>query len=216
MLLVSDSLQHKSLELATELAEVGIDQLLSDGLLKEFPVLGTAVRLASLGLGVRDALFIRKVARFLRELALNGTHHEQPVQSGETFAMCTPEQAKRVGEAIALILDRMNDVDKPVILAQVFKAFARGKISFEQFRRLANSVDIAFVDDLRALARMNGGRTSDSSAYLESLQSSGLTALSQTGTPVTSAYGESSVYHPVILTDLGRLFIEATSEQPRE
>ena len=53
------------LELAVDAAEVSLDQLLTDGVLRDVPIVGGLVNLYKAGIGVRNYLFVRKVARFL-------------------------------------------------------------------------------------------------------------------------------------------------------
>src|SRR5688572_29143346 len=55
-------------ELSFEVAEIGIDAMLQDPLLQQIPIVGTLASVASGGFAVRDAIFLKKVLRFLSHL----------------------------------------------------------------------------------------------------------------------------------------------------
>jgi hypothetical protein len=61
--------------------------------------------------------------------------------------------AKRLGDGIVLILDRLDDLEKPQLIAKVFAALVRGRIDLDTFRRLASAIDIGFLEDLLALTK---------------------------------------------------------------
>jgi len=195
---MKNELVASSAELVADIAEVGLDTILSDGLLKDIPALGTAVRLAAVVLGVRDALFLKKVAIFIKEVEL-GVEEDQARKDFKSALSENSSEAKRTGETLLLILDRFNDFEKPTILAKVFLAFLSKQITFQEFRRLASAIDTAFVGDLRDLVAY-GDKMND----LASLLPSGLSTISQAGGTV-DALGGPVIYHPIILTELGRL-----------
>ena len=43
------------------------------------------------------------------------------------------KKAKNLGDAIVLILDKLDDLEKPEMLAKVFAALVRNKITHESF-----------------------------------------------------------------------------------
>ncbi|MDF4560139.1 hypothetical protein P3494_26935, partial [Vibrio parahaemolyticus] len=51
----------------TELAEIAIDSVLDDGVLKDIPVVGTAVSLYQTGVAVRERQYVKKLVTFLSE-----------------------------------------------------------------------------------------------------------------------------------------------------
>ncbi|MGH7525377.1 MAG: hypothetical protein ACREMX_01590, partial [Gemmatimonadales bacterium] len=117
-----------------------------------------------------------------------------------------PELRRRTGEALLLLLDRMDDLQKPEILAALFRASAAGKLSFDQFRRLGSAIDLAIVADLRELAAGRDRTAGQPGKHLENLMRTGLTALSQTGIPMREGSGRSVVYNGLRVTELGVLF----------
>jgi hypothetical protein len=154
-----------------ELGEIALDQLLDEGVLREIPILRSVAGIVKTVGNVKEAVFIRKVAGFLLGLS-KFTQEERGKFTKEYLA--DPKAAKRLGEALVLLLDRLDDFEKPQMLAKAFTALVRGKIPLEAFRRLAAAIDIGFIVDLKRLANESeeiGGLTSD---FLANLLRTGL------------------------------------------
>jgi hypothetical protein len=66
--LIGAIVDSSAIDAASSLAEVGIDALLDDGLLRDIPVVGTLVSLARAGIALRDRFFAKKIARFLLQV----------------------------------------------------------------------------------------------------------------------------------------------------
>jgi hypothetical protein len=78
---------------------------------------------------------------------------------------------EKVGEYLVAYLDKMDEPDKAQILAKVFCAFIDDKIQFETLRRLAASINAAFIEDLK---HISGSMPSILQEYLGNLLSAGL------------------------------------------
>src|SRR5262245_36123802 len=101
---MSDSLSDQVIEGGSDILEFTIDQLLDDGLLKDFPVVGTAIKLAGIGKSIRDRLFLAKLHRFLSALPQikdeEKAKFQEEVQSDKNYR-------NRVGETILLVIERL-------------------------------------------------------------------------------------------------------------
>ncbi len=145
-----ESIAHSELSaLAADLAEVGLDAVLDDGLAKDIPVVGTLMKMYRIGITLHNRLFAKKLLRFLAGLADVPLHQRQ-----EQLARLTVDvnERQKVGETLLLLLDRMNDIEKPVMMANAFKAFLEERIDFQQFRQLAyviDSINMASIATLR-------------------------------------------------------------------
>jgi len=150
--LVSSIAKPNLTDLASELAEVGLDHFLTDGVLRDIPVLGTLVGLYRTVGVIRDRLFAAKVIRFLIGLA------EIPLDDRERFLKEHAERTERqrLGETLVLLLDRLDDMQKPEALSRLFAAYVRGQYNLEMFRRLAMALDrisLSSVSELRTFYR---------------------------------------------------------------
>lgn len=137
-------------DIAAEAAEIALDSILDEGLLEEVPVLGWLKKTYNVLGTIRDRIFLKKVASFLsgtRNISEEEKHRFLESTEGD------PENFKKVGESIVLLLERQEDFEKSLILGKVFARYVRGKIDYEQFLKLAKSIELAFIGDLRSLAK---------------------------------------------------------------
>jgi len=140
----------KLTEVAKDIGEVALDSLLDDGILKDLPIIGTIVSVFNGAMDIRDRIFIAKIARFLFRLS------DVPIEQRRLFEerTCANQKLKRkVGMTLALLLDRLDDIEKPDFVAWCFGAYLNDTITFEVFRRMSSAIDIAFVEDLKAICK---------------------------------------------------------------
>jgi hypothetical protein len=146
---MSDDLDDLIVDGASDLIDFAFDQVTDSELLKDLPFIGFAVKIAKAGLSVRDRLFLRKVQLFLA--ALPKIEDEKKARFQEQLDS-DKEFRNRVGETLLLIIERLDSLKKPEMLAKAFAYFMKGKIKEQEFRRLASAIDLAFIDDLEFLA----------------------------------------------------------------
>jgi len=133
---------------AADAAEQALDSLLSDGIIKDIPILGHAAKLWRGGIQLRSYLFARKLLRFLAPL------NEIPQETRENFLKdleSDPKQRRRVGEHLLLLLERMDDLEKPEILSKAFCAYVAGSINYDTFRQVGFAIDHSSLSDLLTL-----------------------------------------------------------------
>ncbi len=205
---------EKSAELGADVLEPIIDGLvesLSDSqVLKDVPILGTAVKIAALGKSIADRIFLKKVQRFLQ--GIDGT----TIERASTFAReleTGDADAVRTAETLVLAIDAMNDMEKAPLLAAVFASFLRGEISKPDFRRLIAAINSAVVDDLSALAAVGPeatGKVDKLESVMSSLRHTGLT-IDASGGIRLQPYNELSD----TVTDLGKTFLRVVNSQKR-
>src|SRR5262245_2743357 len=86
---------QNAIDVAADVAEIALDSFLSESVLREIPILGTLVGLSRAGIGIRDRLFARKIAQFLKEIG------EVPSETREAFVTRLdqdPGFRRKVGE----------------------------------------------------------------------------------------------------------------------
>jgi hypothetical protein len=131
----------------TDVAEASLDQMLDDGLLCDIPVFGTLARLhKTLGV-VRDYIFTRKVVRFLARLG-QVSFEERRAFLGR---LGTREERHRLGETLVLLLDRLDDMEKPEILARLFAGYVKNRYDWPTFRSLSLALDRMSLPTLPSL-----------------------------------------------------------------
>ncbi|WP_339757999.1 hypothetical protein [uncultured Hoeflea sp.] len=151
-------------------ADVGIDAAITSGAFDGVPILGIATGLIRAGRHIKDELFIRKTARFLA--GLSGTTHE----ARQRFVDDLRANGKidEFGETILLILDRIDDSRKPLIIGRLMAAHVEGKITYDQVTRLAAIVNRCYAPDLDYLAKFQPGPQGEMQTIADALFSAGL------------------------------------------
>lgn len=171
------SITSRFLELSADLLEPLIDTFTDNQVLKDVPVLGSAVKVAALGKTITDRIFLYKVKRFLTEI------DPATIKEARKFAEeleAKEADAVRTAEILLLALDSMNDLEKAPILAALFTAFLKGEMSKADFRRTTAAVNSAVVDDLHTLTSLGPNpkgsyKEKNHRAVIEGLRHTGLT-----------------------------------------
>ena len=92
-------------EIAKEYAEIGLDAVLSEGLLKDIPVVNTVVALGKLGISINDRLLIKKLLAFLSNFqTVSAEDRTKMVRKLESDA----SYGRKVGEHIIELLTGSN------------------------------------------------------------------------------------------------------------
>lgn len=121
-----------------DVAEVMLDQNLADGVLKDLPLVGIPVKLARAQQSISEELFIRKLARFLNDL------QDIPAEDRAKLLDDFPDGSEKqrvLGENLLLALERLDDIEKPAVLARFFAARMRSEIDYITFTRLARALE---------------------------------------------------------------------------
>jgi hypothetical protein len=135
-------------EVNIDLAEITLDSFLNDGILKELPVVKTILAIGKFGLKIQELIFLKKVLKFLTQLDSTSTEERSvfisKVEKDE-------EYNKKVGLALLLILDKLEDLEKPEIIGKLFSASVKGIIDYQMFLRLSNLVQKLFIPDFNSV-----------------------------------------------------------------
>lgn len=129
------------------LAEAGIDQLLQDGFLRDVPVLGSMIGVIRTAGSIRSLFLAKKLGLFLRSI------QSIPLEDRRRYCetLRNRSERQRHGEALLLLLDRLDDMNKPEMVGKVFRAFVLGEIDERQFRSLSSAIDrlpVQYLPDL--------------------------------------------------------------------
>ncbi len=160
-----------------ELAEVTLDSLMNNGILKDLPIISSLVGITKFGLRTRELLLLRKILKFLTQLDSTTIEERQRfianVETKETYN-------KKVGLALILILDKLEDLEKPEIIGKILAANIKGAIDYQTFLRLSYIVQKLFIPDLAYLRKIKNG-IEVSYEKMDELYLSGLMITGDTG-----------------------------------
>lgn len=188
--------ERNFLEAALEAGEAALDLLTDNEAVKAVPVIGTAFKLLKGFDDMRDRALAAKLETFIRDPSLQSDHAREKLRNGISSS---EEEAIKVGETLFLVLDKMTDLEKPRLLARVFRAYLDDVITAVDLRRLSHALDGAFTDDLIALEHwQESAHVSYGTEWKQPLVGVGLTRVvtGQTIDTTTEVHCE--------LTELGR------------
>lgn len=139
----------KAAELTKEYAEIGLDALLKDGLLKDFPVLGTIIGLYNTGSSIREWHTLKKLATFLNCL------DEIPENEKTEFLDRISDEDKQgeLFEKLVLLLDRLDETVKAEIIGNLFRIYVMDVFDRDMFLRCSSIVERAYLGDLISFFR---------------------------------------------------------------
>lgn len=146
--LVTTASRNGLKEIAENALEITLDQVINNGVLRDIPVINTLANIVKAGISVSEELFFRKLTRFLVEL------EKVPVEDRAKLLDKYPEDSdaqKELGERLLLLLEKLNQAEKPTILARFFSAYVREEIDLQTFSRLAHTLERFNLDLLPSL-----------------------------------------------------------------
>ena len=186
-------------QITPDLAEVALDNVLDDGLVKDIPVVRSLYAFYKTTVSLRDRALIKKLLIFLSSLSSVSPEKRKAfkdrINKDEKFK-------QKVGEQLLLILERLDDMEKPYLVAHAFQAYIEELINYEIFQRLASVIDRSFFLDLKSLKSVKNYRKLSSHSIIN-LVNSGILELVSTTSVILTA--ENNKYQ---LSDLGKILLK--------
>lgn len=192
---MSEKKEYHFLDAFLEGGEAALDLLTDNEAVKAVPVVGTAIKMLKGVDDTRNRALAAKLQKFIQAPSLQCSSALHKLRIGISSDR---KEANKVGETLFLILDKMTDLDKPALLARVFRAYLDEQISSIDLRRLAHAISGAFTDDLISLENsQESAHVSHGSEWKQPLVGVGLTRVvtGQSWTDMTEVHYE--------LTELG-------------
>jgi hypothetical protein len=143
---LTETIRNSDLQnVSADLAEIVLDSMLSDGVLKDLPIVGSIIGLSKTALNIKDALFLKKIIHFLSELSEISTEQRQEMID---LINKSDKQKIKVGEKLIFILDKCDDFLDAKYIGQFFCGFLENKITYEEFLKGARIIQDIYIGDL--------------------------------------------------------------------
>ena len=153
-LALSETLKSESVDCISELAEVGLDSILEEGLFKELPIIATAVAIYKIGGSIKDRHNLKKLMVFLNEIN-NGIADEQKRQDYQQKFISNDKFRNQEIEYLLVLIDRYISYDKPQMLAKLYLAYLDGILTWEEVTMYSEIIDRFIYRDLEMLKEGN-------------------------------------------------------------
>lgn len=129
-----------SVQIIKDLAEVGIDNFMDEGLVKATPVLNIVHGVYKFYSGFQYYFFIRKYRSFLQPLQ-SGNISEQQKEIFLTKHETDPNFINRLIEQLIITIDRHQTEQKSKYFGQILVSFVKGDITYEEYNYYLYSLD---------------------------------------------------------------------------
>lgn len=144
-----DSLNDEAMNCLSELAEVGLDSIMEDGLLKDVPILSTIISGYKIGKTIHERQNIKKLISFICKInkGIDGDKRNAYIEKFNVKQKSRNQQL----EYILILIDRYIDYKKPEMLAKLYLAHLDERISWNEFTIYAEAIDNFLPGDEKLL-----------------------------------------------------------------
>jgi hypothetical protein len=159
-------------KLGDKFSEIVLGQLLDEKLLKDIPVLGILVKIGDFAKSFSGLMLQKKLLYFLQNIS-----KISPEKRRTQIIKINADSKYRakVGESILLLIEKHDSYERPILLANAFRAFLLEEISYDTFLDLAHVIDkirLSTIDELKTIfakQRWHVNQRSENNSHFESL-----------------------------------------------
>ena len=126
---------NKSLDLSTDYAEVSLDLIFEDGLLKELPIVKTLFTFYNITSSIIAQHNVKKILVFLQEFHSHRIEDDKIKKFKKQFNKDL-NYRNEVLETVLIYIERFTDVKKSKILANLFIAYINENLSWKDFQKM--------------------------------------------------------------------------------
>lgn len=218
-----DSIGNDALNIATDFFEVGLDAIMEEGLLKDIPIVSTAIALFKMGNSIVDRHNIKKLAAFINSFNESVIDEEKVRKYKEKIRSNTAKAEQEI-EFLLIILAQYIGYEKPKMLSKIYLAYLDEKIKWKDLVLLSEVVDRLLPGDYDELASAQLFTTKDGvgdhimlrlealGLIIEEKQSGAFVKTGRGGLAITSEsianFNMKKNERKYIHTDLGKVLID--------
>jgi hypothetical protein len=145
---ISETIKSSELQSVTmEIAEVAIDGILEEGLVKDIPIVGSIYSVTKGIITISDRLLLKKLMLFIYELKdLTPEEREKQIKKIETSS----KYKSSIGEKLLMIIDKTNDSEKSSLIGKLFLHCLKNEMSYGEFIRctdIINNIDVVLLNE---------------------------------------------------------------------
>lgn len=147
---LKDTFNNNALPVLTDFVEVGVDQILNDGLFKDIPIVSAAVSAFKIGKSVSEYFYMKKMNIFVEEVNKNIIDSER-IEEYKRKIISDQKRLDRDIKFIIAIIDKYMGLFKPKLLARLFLSYLDKSMGQEQFFEYSEIIDRLLISDLKCL-----------------------------------------------------------------
>lgn len=152
-------------EASIEMAELGIDSLLDEGLLKSIPIVNLLIGMGKTAQNIHDRNLLRQTVKFInafndKSVSLQKINkYRDRLRENSVFA------ENELGRVI-ILLNSTTDLKKSEILARLYRAYINGDFDWDMFCELSDVNSRLFLSDLELLLSVYNKEITDTTGLL--------------------------------------------------
>ena len=161
---MSETLVHSDLSsVVMDGVEIGIDQCLSDGILRDIPIINSIASIVKATQSINNYLYLKKIVSFLTGIKdVPKEKREQEIRKIEE----SKTYRNKVGEQLLFILDHCEDNIKAEYISYWFGAFLKEEISYTDFLKGASAINNMATEDFESFIDDSIDLYLDNSVYI--------------------------------------------------
>lgn len=191
------------IELIIDNAEVALDCILDDGLLKEIPIVKDLISLYSVKTTISDKIFYKKIISFYESFhdVKRESFTEWQAWASENF-----DKSEKIASSLVLHIDSQNELTKCKLIGHSFKKLIEQKLTINEFETYLHAISTCSLHDIKRHC-VDGGDSSPwtKSSLCQRMQFTGFYAF----TPKSLSDNTKIEYE---ITDHGSKFIDLLND----
>lgn len=141
-------------DMSESLLDSATQSILNNEVLVKLPVVGGLVAVGKGILDFRDRQFVSKL---LRVLAETSNINPNKMNAFKEELNNKPHEARRAGAILLDLIDKSTGAQKAAMIGKIIRAKVEENFSYEDLINLCEMVEKAYLSDLLAIARKEGG-----------------------------------------------------------
>lgn len=138
-----------------DIAEVLLDTVFEDGILKDIPIIGTIASLTKVGISLRERNLAKNTYAFIHGFRKRTISTDRINKYKER--MKDPKSAERELGYVLTLLDKETQYQKGILLGRAYSTFVDAEITWEKFIEISEVISRMFMIDFTHLIRIMEG-----------------------------------------------------------
>lgn len=193
-----------------DIAELGIDSLLDDGVFKSIPIVSTLVGFGKTAQNIHDRNLLKQTIKFINTFNEKSISSKKVEKYKNRLDSNSKYAEKELGRVI-ILLNSNVDLKKSELLAKFYRSYVNEDIDWSIFCELSDITSRLFISDLHLLFEVYKKKISDTS-QCQTYQADRLIALGLLDSAMKSmsigSVSGSQTQRYIQVNNLGKLFCE--------
>lgn len=130
----------------SDIIEAFFDTKTENEFIKNLPVVGWLVKSVGVVDKIKTKFLVNKILIFLKNIS---SVSEEDLRSFEKKHLSNQKSIDNFYESLLISIDRLNHLDKSILISSLFKSLIHAKINAAFYLRSANIVESIYIEDLK-------------------------------------------------------------------